>query len=893
MNRILTKMLLLTLVLTSLSCSKSLKTELNPLDRKATKGLTQITAEIRKEALSNLSYFFELDLRSAKSTNLYNGTSTIVFDFIKKGFKKNILTVDFEKGLVEEVYANGKRISDFKYNGYYISIPIKHLANEKNTLKIKFSQKYSTTGSGLYKFQDPSDKRVYLYTDFEPYDANLFAPMFDQPNLKAVYSLSVVTPSDWEVISATKEQYSQVENKYKKWSFPKTQKFSTYLFSLHAGPYKVWEDRAKLKSKEIPLRLFARKSLAKNVKPDFWFKITKQGFNFFEQYFSVDYPYTKYDQVIVPDFNSGAMENVAAVTFNERNVSRDKTPLRSQRRSLANVIFHEMAHMWFGNLVTMDWWNDLWLNESFATYMAYSGLYYNTEYTESWLNFFNRTKQWAYAEDQWRTTHPIEANILSTEEASSNFDGITYGKGASSLKQLVFLIGEEKFKLGLTDYFRTYATKNTKREDFIKSLQAHTTENLTTWTKEWLQTKGLNTVTTEIVCQEQSLKEIIYTQGYASGDHILRTHKVETALWINESNLSPDEVITVKISGEKTTWSPSKKMLCPKAVFPNWNDYGFVRVILDEKSLDFITQNISSIDSKLFRSQFWLILSNMLKFGELTPQKAISLLKKEVLKEQDPDVLNSILSLLYPNYPIFELYADKTTAIHERKDLARILKTRIMNTKNIDLKKNLFRKWVYSSYEDNPGAVYKCLTKCSFNIGFSLDLDTKWFIANKLSSVRYKKNSYVTALGKLDSSRRGALSKLASKVSYSKNKAPWLAKALDDTSNLSLKERRIILKHLIPFSQRRNYFQFKQNSFFENIDQISNLPRRVQIEFVRNFTPLFCSDFSENIPVTEVQIKGSPWTYGVQKELLKRLDIDERCLKIKELSASTIKEKAV
>ena len=189
-----------------------------------------------------------------------------------------------------------------------------------------------------------------MYTDFEPYDANQFAPIFDQPNLKAQYSLIVDAPKNWSILTSVREQFVENNGKSKKWSFPKSQKFSTYIFSLHGGPYKVWTDRAQLKSKEIELRLLARQSLAKFVKPEFWFKVTKQGFQFFEQYFSTEYPYAKYDQVLVPDFNSGAMENVAAVTFNEAYVSREKQATRSLRRRLANVIFHEMAHMWFGNL---------------------------------------------------------------------------------------------------------------------------------------------------------------------------------------------------------------------------------------------------------------------------------------------------------------------------------------------------------------------------------------------------------------------------------------------------------------------------------------------------------------------------------------------------------------
>lgn len=871
------------LLSTQISCFKKqgLDSELN---KSSPKGLLQQTAIERKSAISNTSYAFDIDLREIKASDSFSGVSTVTFDFLKSSLPQKHLTLDFEEGLILDVYINGQRIADFKYDNHFISLPKKHLKEDRNVVKIKYSHKYSTTGSGLYKFKDKTDGKIYIYTDFEPYDANLFAPVFDQPNLKATYRLSVKTLSNWQVISSVKEQYAKSEGLYKLWSFPKTQKFSTYLFSLHAGPYKVWTDTVKLKSKDISLRLFARPSLAKHIKPDFWFKTTKQGFNFFEKYFSTDYPYTKYDQVIVPDFNSGAMENVAAVTFNEVYVSREKTPLRSQRRALANVIFHEMAHMWFGNLVTMNWWNDLWLNESFATYMAATGLYYNTEYTESWISFFNRTKQWAYAEDQWRTTHPIEADIPSTSVATSNFDGITYGKGASSLKQLVFLIGEDNFKKGLADYFKKYGGDNTIRKNFIDSLQNHTEENLSSWTKEWLQNKGLNTVKAQAVCNEGSLKLITFTQGVTSGDKVYRTHKIKVALWNQGLNPKPDEIFEIKISGEKTKWTPKEPSSCPKAIFPNWEDLAYIQVNFDEPSFDYISKNITSFDSTLFKAQFWAIISNMVKFGNLAPEKVFPLLKNQLPKENDFDVLSSMLSLQYPYKSIFEHYADPKKAVTDRKSLSSLLKNLVSKSEAVDTKKLFFTYWVYNSYQDKPSEIYKCLTKCSFKAGFTLDIDKKWTLAKTLSAVRFKKNSYVTNLFTQDSSRRGVLNKLATEVRYTKDKTLWLKKALNSHSSLSLKERRTILSNLIPHAQTPSYYEFIQKSFFENIDTISDLPYRVQKSFARNFSPLFCGEFEKSIPITEEQIKGSQWHFSVKKSLLKSLDRDERCLKIKAAS---------
>ncbi len=865
------------------SCSKKESSSKTVEPRESKKGLIQSIANLRKSNLSNISYLFEIDLKTANISSSFTGISTIIFNFSKSNFKNKVLTVDFEKGLVNKLYINGKHVSDFKYNDYFISIPTVYLKEEKNILKIAYSKEYSKNGSGFYKFKDSLDKNVYLYTDFEPYDANLFAPMFDQPNLKASYSLNVTTPLNWRVISSVKEQRVVVKSGYKKWFFPKSQKFSTYLFSLHAGPYKVWEDKAKLKSKEISLKLFSRQSLAKYVKPKYWFKTTKQSFNFFEQYFSTDYPYTKYDQVIVPDFNAGAMENVAAVTFNESYIHREDQPLRSHLRNLSNVIFHEMAHMWFGNLVTMDWWDNLWLNESFATYMAFSGLYYNTEYKEAWQNFLNGPKKRAYSEDQWSTSHPIETSIPSTNEAFSNFDGITYGKGAAALKQLVFLIGENKFKLGLTDYFKIFAEKNTQRKDFIATLQTHTSKNLTKWTREWLQTKGLNSITTEISCDKDLLKKLIFTQSIASGDKIFRTHKLEVALWTSNKNFKPQNIFTVLISGEKTRWKPLTKISCPKAVFPNWNDHGFIKVDFDSKSFMFISNNINKFKSHLFKSQFWSIMNDKLRFGKLSPEKIIPILIKQLPKEKNPDTLNSMLSLLYPYRPIFHYYSDKNKAKIDRLNLSKLLENLIVKTKDIDLKKILFKKWADNTYKDNPAKLYQCLSTCPFDIGFKIDIDKKWLLGKKLSSIKYKDNSYIDLLFKKDSSRRGFLNKLESEVSFTKNKSIWLSKALNETSNISLEERASILLNLIPYIQRKKYFKFIQESFFKNIDRISNLPEKAQIIFAYKFSPFFCGGYKENTPITRAQIKNSSWSFGVKKALLKQIDIEERCLKIKAL----------
>jgi len=863
------------------------------LIRQEVSGLSEEIAKERKESISNISYLFEIDLKRVSKSSSFKGVSTVNFDFDAEKFVSEKVTVDFAQGSVQDVLVNDESVT-FDYNQFFISISKNLFKKGKNRLKILFEHPFSQNGSGFYKFSDNTDGATYVYTDFEPYDANHFAPMFDQPNLKATYSLNVEVPKDWTVITSVKEQMVKDKKDHKLWSFPPSEKFSTYIFSLHGGPYTVWSDKIKLKSKEIPLKLYARKSVSKFVKPDFWFKITKQGFNFFEQYFSTDYPYAKYDQVLVPDFNSGAMENVAAVTFNELYISREKIAPRAHLRRLANVIFHEMAHMWFGNLVTMDWWNDLWLNESFATFMANTGLYYNTEFTEIWTAFNTRTKQWAYTEDKWRTTHPIEADIPSTNEATANFDGITYGKGASTLKQLVFLIGEENFKKGLADYFKAYAQKNTLRKNFIDSLQVHTKEDLVLWTKEWLQTKGLNSLDSVVQCSKEKLVSIDFYQGVVSGQDTLRTHKIKLALWLSSNPSSPEVTQDIRISGAKTSWNPKKEMPCPQAVYPNWEDHAFAQVNLDTKSLEYFEKNIDRVDSKLMRSQFWSTVKRMLSLGNLEPEKIFSLIKTHLPKEEDADALNSLLltsvldkpSASRPNKTVFDYYSNTNRALKEQTELSKIIQAEIAKKQDPNAKKFLFNTWLMHTYKNKPSALETCLQSgCSFDLGFALDPDRKWLILQFLAASQNKKaKALMTKLSKNDSSRRAELYKSSIEASLAKNKSKLLNPALDPNQKMSLKKRNAIITGLIPQVQMKANQAFIHKTFFEKIDKISGLPVRVQKTFAKSFQPLFCGDFAHDTFLSEKMITESKWSFSVKKVLLQALDSDERCMKIKHMS---------
>ena len=368
-------------------------------------------------------------------------------------------------------------------------LPLPGLA-EQNTLVVTADCRYSNTGEGLHRFADPEDGQVYLYTQFEPADAKRMFTCFDQPDLKAAFTLHVVAPFDWQVISNTGGRTIEAGPAGSQLAhFEPTKRISTYLVALIAGPYAKVTDSHE----GIPLGLYCRASLAKYLDADELFRVTKQGFDFFHRVFDYPYPFDKYDQLFVPEFNAGAMENAGAVTFLEDYVFRSKVS-RARYERRAETVLHELAHMWFGDLVTMRWWDDLWLNESFATYISTLCQAEATEYTTAWTTFANTEKAWAYAQDQLPSTHPIAADIPDVAAVEVNFDGITYAKGASVLKQLVAYVGRDEFLAGVQRYFRRHEYGNTALADLLAPLEESSGRDLSEWVEQWLKTSQVNTL---------------------------------------------------------------------------------------------------------------------------------------------------------------------------------------------------------------------------------------------------------------------------------------------------------------------------------------------------------------------------------------------------------------
>jgi aminopeptidase N len=444
--------------------------------------LTRDEAAERARLLSVDSYAVELDLTTSPTT--FGSTTVIRFSCSEPGAST---FADLVGAQITAITLNGRDIDPSAYSDSRIQLD--GLAAD-NELRVAADCPYSRTGEGLHRFVDPADGRVYLYSQFEVPDARRVFTTFEQPDLKATFQFTVTAPQGWQVVSnAPTPEPEPVSDDVSLWRFEPTARMSTYITAIVAGEYAVVRDSYTGAGGEIPLGVFCRQSLVEHLDTDDILLLTRQGFDFFESAFGYPYPFGKYDQLFVPEYNMGAMENAGCVTFRDEYIFRSRQTVAAYE-TRANTILHEMAHMWFGDLVTMRWWDDLWLNESFAEWASHHSMVHATRFTEGWTGFSNARKGWAYRQDQLPSTHPIAADNADLEAVEVNFDGITYAKGASSLRQLVAWVGEEHFVSGLRAYFRDHAFGNTDLHHLMDALEAASGRDLESWTKEWLQTSG-------------------------------------------------------------------------------------------------------------------------------------------------------------------------------------------------------------------------------------------------------------------------------------------------------------------------------------------------------------------------------------------------------------------
>jgi len=767
--------------------------------RQQSESLYEDYAKMRAAQVSNVTYNLAVTLDSTGEN--FSGVTDLNFELAANN--QNDLTIDFDEGVVTSVRVNGKA-AEFTYEKWFITIPASELTSGKTTVTVDYQRPYSTDGSGLHRFVDPENGEVYLYTDFEPYDANRLFPHFDQPDLKANYSMQVTAPKHWQIITSVREDNIEEKGENKVWSFPASAKFASYIFSLHAGNYAVWEDQFE----DIPLRLFARQSLAQYVKTEEWFKPTKQSFKFFNDYFEVRYPFGKYDQIVAPDFNAGAMENVAAVTFNEGYIARGEKST-SAKMSLANVIAHEMAHMWFGDLVTMRWWNGLWLNESFATYMANLAIAEASDFDNAWDVFYSGTKQWAYRSDDSVNTHAIELPVPSTGDALTNFDGITYGKGASVLKQLPYYLGEENFRVGVSTYLKKFSYKNTELDDFIGELGKAAGKDMKQWTQDWLYNAGLNTIKVDYQCNDNLISQMTINQTAPVDYPTLREQRVQVGLYnYADSVMSLTNAIPVTYKGASTEVKDAIGQTCPDMVYPNEADWGFVKVDLDDKSLDSVQKHINAIDNTTIRLMLWQSLADSVRDANLSAEKFVRFAIANIEGEPDYNVGRKIgdsltTALRYLSTATQLKQKDYSGLYNEVEDLYLNLMEKA--EAGSDFQKMWYGRYVSLSKNDKHLKILLDILNGEKAIdGLTIDQDKRWGIVAQLN--RYQYGNYAALLEtekSKDVSDTGVKNAIYAEVIRPEVdvKAKWFEVLINNPEKLKLATLRYIMFGIFPSEQ--------------------------------------------------------------------------------------------
>ncbi|MFV0453165.1 MAG: aminopeptidase N [Propioniciclava sp.] len=631
--------------------------------------ITRDEAVARSQQVTVTSYQVVIDLtgRHANGTPLadpettFTSTTQIRFSSIDCVVNANLLAEELTSAVLD-----GETLAPDAFDGEHLTLDV---SEGPHVLSVTAVMRYSRTGEGLHRFVDPADDQMYLYTQFEVADARRMYCTFEQPDLKARFTLSVVADPDWTVVSNSSAVIPAVrDDDYARWDFAPTEPISTYITALVAGPFVTVSDRfVREDGSTIPLSILTRASLAQHLDADRIFDTTRRGFAFFEHHFGRQYPFHDYAQVFVPEFNFGAMENAGCVTFRDEYIFRSRQTSGAYE-SRDNTILHEMAHMWFGDLVTMTWWDDLWLNESFAEWAShFAQAQIATDVggrPNPWATFCNSRKTWAYRQDQLPSTHPIAADMVDLEAVELNFDGITYAKGASALRQLVAFVGREDFLAGVRSYFAEFAYGNSQLADLLRHLEAASGRDLGFFTTQWLLTAGVNTLTADFETDGEAFTRFGISQSAAPEWPTLRRHRIAVGCYnVVDGVLTRTDRVEFDIDGAMTEVPALVGRPRPDLLLVNDDDLTYAKIRLDPQSLDTLVGHIDALDSDLARALAWGATWDLTRDGEMDPADYVELVLRGVAVETD---LTAVAAVLGQARTAIELY----TPADRRADLA-------------------------------------------------------------------------------------------------------------------------------------------------------------------------------------------------------------------------------
>ena len=750
--------------------------------------ITRAEASDRSALVSVESYSIDVDLTSREET--FPSTTKVSFSASAGGST----WIDYIAPSVSSITLNGKDVELSAHDGFRIQLT--GLA-ENNELTVVGESAYMNTGEGLHRFVDPVDDEVYLYTQFEIADARRVFACFDQPDLKASFQFTITAPSHWKVTSnSATPTPEKISESAARWTFDPTLRMSTYITAIVAGPYFEVRDTFEGEFGTYPLGLYCRNSLAEFLDPEELFEVTKQGFQFFEEAFQVGYPFGKYDQLFVPEFNAGAMENAGCVTHHEDYVFRSKVT-RAAYEQRANTVLHELAHMWFGDLVTMKWWDDLWLNESFAEWAAHHASARATKYTQAWTNFVNQRKAWGYRQDQLPTTHPIWADMVDLDAVEVNFDGITYAKGASALRQLVAWVGEDHFIAGIRQYFAKHAWGNTELKDLLVELESASGRDLSDWTKRWLQTAGVNTLRPEVTVDNGVYTSVVVKQeppvAPEGVDQTLRPHRIRIGLYNyaednGQSHVTRYDTIEIDVDGAETSVPQLVGQPVADLLLLNDDDLTFVKIRLDEESSKTAVAHLGDIENSLSRALIWGAAWDMTRDAEMSTADYLALINKADLLEMPIGVVQQIL---LQGRSAIEQFGSPYKRGEYRDELLDTLRTILKDAvagsdhqlaivRNIvalartDEHKSLLKSWIEG--DDAP-------------IGLALDTDLRWSFISRLVALGEFDESAIDAELERDNTaggqRQAASARSGVPTAEAKERA-WNAALNDDLANAIL-----------------------------------------------------------------------------------------------------------
>ncbi|UNK69442.1 aminopeptidase N [Microbacterium sp. H1-D42] len=700
----------------------------------------------------------ELDLTGAPehARTGFPSTTTLTFDA-----KVAETWLDFIGESVAKVIVNDED-REVRYDGARIRLD--GLASE-NTVRIEAVAAYSRSGEGMHRFEDPVDGETYLYTQYEPADSRRVMACFEQPDMKAAFTFEVSAPAGWHVLSNQSPAKITEGIGVQCVEFAPTLPISSYITSVAAGPYARLDGEWSRDDQHIALGVLCRASLAEYLEGDEIIEITRQGLDFFTDAFAYPYPWGKYDQIFVPEYNLGAMENPGLVTFTEAYISRGAAT-DAQRGGRANTILHEMAHMWFGDLVTMRWWDDLWLKESFADYMGTHVSVAATRFTDAWARFANSRKSWAYRQDQLPTTHPIVADIPDLEAAKLNFDGITYAKGASVLKQLVAFVGEEAFFEGARRYFAAHAFGNTTLDDLLDELEAVSGEDLRAWSRAWLETSGVSTLWLE--SDADGGRVLVQDSGAVAP----RPHRLRVGLYdLTDGALVLRERIDVRIDQERT------EVQIPDAdlTLLNDDDLTYAKIRLDEHSLASVTESLSTLSDDLVRGLVWSSLWNATRDGELAVERYLEIVRRHAPGESNVGLLGAVL--MNAEFAIENYAADASRSDERRAWVDATWSAMQAADAGGDAQLSWARAFAgASAYDDSRAVQVRAILDGDAPQGLPMDADLRWLLLTALATTGHADAGDITAERSADDTAAGRTAEirtLASRPDVAIRAAAW------------------------------------------------------------------------------------------------------------------------